>query len=96
MAEWDTEEQSQLDTCTLCSTELTGGGSAWYVMSSCSHPGLKAQRERLAGPFGAVVAATIEEMDKGEWGRWEEVAKGACIPDTEASGERPSGPTSAD
>ncbi len=77
MAEWDTEEQSQLDTCTLCSPELPGGGSAWHVMSSCSHPGLQAQRKRMAGPFGEVVMATIKELDKGEWGHREEVA-GAC------------------
>jgi hypothetical protein len=77
MAEWDTEEQSQLDTCTLCSTELPGGGSAWHhdVMSSCSHPGLQAQREHMAGPFGEVVTVTIKELGKGERGHTEEVAE---------------------
>ena len=42
-------------------------------MSSCSHTGLQAQRERMAGPFEAVVKATIKESDRGEWGHWEEV-----------------------
>ncbi len=75
MAEWDTEEQSQMDTCTLCSAELPGGGSEWYVMSSCSHTGLQAQRERMAGPFEAAVKATIKELDRGEWGLREEVSE---------------------
>jgi hypothetical protein len=75
MAEWDTEEQSQLDTCTLCSSELPGGGSAWHVLSRCSHTGRQAQRERMAGPFEAVVKATIKELDRGEWGHSEEVSE---------------------
>ena len=77
MAERDTEELSQLDTCTLCSSELPGGGSAWHVMSSCSHTGLQAQRERMAGPFAEVVKATIKELelDRGEWGHREEVSE---------------------
>jgi hypothetical protein len=62
MAEWDTEEQSQLDNYTLCSTVLPGGGSAWHVMSTCSLPGLVAQRERMAGLFREVVKAAIKEM----------------------------------
>ena len=66
MAEWDTEEQSQLDTCTLCSAEIPGGGSAWHVMSSCPHTGLQAQRERIAGLFEEVVKAAIKELDRGE------------------------------
>ena len=78
MAEWDTEEQSQLDTCTLCSVELPGGGSAWHVMSSYSHPGLQAQRERMAGPFEAVVKATIKDLDRGEWGHSEAVSEAFC------------------
>ena len=64
-----------MDTCTLSSTELPGGGSAWHVMSSCSNPVLQAQRERMAGPFGEVVTVTIEDLDKGEWGHREEVAE---------------------
>ncbi len=43
LAEWDTEEQSQMDTCTLCSTERPGGSSAWHVMSSCS-PAIRGYR----------------------------------------------------
>ena len=64
-----------MDTCTLCSKELPGGGSAWHVRSSCSHPGLQAQREHMAGPFGEVVTVTIKELDKGERGHTEEVAE---------------------
>ena len=75
MSEWDTEEQSKLDTCSLCSSELPGGGSAWHVMSSCSHTGLQAQRERMAGPFEAVVKATIKELDRGKKGHREEVSE---------------------
>ncbi len=73
MAEWDPEEQGQMDICTLCSTELPGGGSAWHVMSSCSHLGLQAQRARMAGPFGEVVSANIKELDQREWGHKEAV-----------------------
>ncbi len=73
MAEWDTEEHSKLASCTLCSAVLPGGGSAWHVMSTCSHPGLVAQRERMAGPFGEEVKAAIAEMDTRKWGKREEV-----------------------
>jgi hypothetical protein len=44
-------------------------------MSSCSHAGLQAQRERMAGPFEEVVKATIKELDRGEWGHREEVSE---------------------
>jgi hypothetical protein len=74
-AEWDTEKLSQLDTCTLYSSELPGGGSAWHVMSSCSHTGLQAQRKRMAGPFEEVVKVTIKELDRGEWEHREEVSE---------------------
>ena len=73
MAEWDTEEQSQLDTCTLYSIELPGGGSAWHVMSSCSHTGLEAQRERMAGPFETVARWVRAEWSQSQW--WVEQKK---------------------
>jgi hypothetical protein len=44
-------------------------------MSSCSHTELQAQRERMAGPFEAVVKATIKELDREEWGHREEVSE---------------------
>ena len=44
-------------------------------MSSCSHTGLQAQRERMADPFEEVVKATIKELDRGEWGHREEVSE---------------------
>ena len=62
MAEWYTETQSKLDTSSLCSKESPGGGSAWYVMSTCFTPGLSVQRE-----------LAIREMDTGEWRRSVEV-----------------------
>ena len=67
LEEVNQEEMGQMGRCILCSQEVRGGGSAWYVLSGCRHDILTTYRARPMEPFQAAVAEVIGEMEDGDW-----------------------------